>query len=199
MAAVLRSWRLFWLLVAGISIANIFGLPGVDFSSDRSVETLILRTILVALPCLITAFMASSLLQLWPGRTTRWLVVNRRYIGLAFAAGMAWHFAFVGYFFSAFGYRLEPQDITLDVIGVLFLLAMTVTSFPKFRGKLSPANWRRLHKAGIYTLWFLPSFFFLEDFVRERDLFDGAALGFLLAVLMVRTAAWALHRRPAPA
>lgn len=99
MAAMFRSWRLFWLLVAGISIANIIGLPGVDFRSDGSVEGLILRTILVALPCLITAFLASSLLRLWPGRITRWLVLNRRYIGLAFAAGMAWHFAFVGYFF----------------------------------------------------------------------------------------------------
>lgn len=82
------------------------------------------------------------------------------------------------------------------MIGVLFLLAMTVTSFPKFRGKLSPTNWHRLHKAGIYTLWFLPTFFFLEDFVRERDLFDGATLGFLLALLAVRTAARVLDRKP---
>ncbi len=189
MAAMFRSWGLFWWLLAGISIADLIALPRVDWHSDRSVEALILRTILVVLPCLVAAFLASSLARLWPGRVTRWLMANRRYVGLAFAAGMAWHFVFVGYFFWAFGYRLEPQDITLDVIGVLFLVAMTWTSFPTWSGRLSPANWHRLHKAGIFTLWFLPTFFFLEDFVRERDVFDGAALGSLLVVLAVRAAA----------
>ena len=116
MATVFRSWRLFWSLFAAISIAICIGLPGVNFRSDRAVEALILRTNLCALPCLIAAFLASSLVRLWPGRATRWLISNRRYVGLAFAAGMTWHFAFVGYFFWAFGNRLTPWDLTLDVI-----------------------------------------------------------------------------------
>jgi hypothetical protein len=191
-----RSWRLFWTLAAAISVAVCLGLPRVDFRSDRSVEALILRTIVCALPCLIAAFMASSLVRLWPGRFTRWLLANRRYVGLAFAAGMAWHFAFVGYFFWAFGNRLQPRDLTLDLIGLSFLLAMTVTSFARFRGGMSPANWRRLHKTGIYTLWFLPTFFFLDDFIRERDPFDATAVAILLAALAVRIAGRAVVRRP---
>jgi DMSO/TMAO reductase YedYZ heme-binding membrane subunit len=124
-------------------------------------------------------------------------MANRRYVGLAFAAGMTWHFVFVGYFFWAFGNRLAARDLTLDLIGLLFLLAMTVTSFPRFRSKMTPANWRRLHKAGIYTLWFLPSFFFLDDFLRDRDLFDGAAVGVLLAAFTVRTVGRVYVRKPA--
>jgi methionine sulfoxide reductase heme-binding subunit len=179
-----------------MSIAVCLGLPGVDFHSDRAVEGLILRTILVALPCLLAAFTASSLVKLWPGRGTRWLLANRRYIGLAFAAGMTWHFAFVGYFFWAFGNRLKPRDLTLDVIGLLILLAMTVTSFSRFRQKLTPKNWHRLHTAGIYTLWFLPTFFFFDDFLRERDLFYGAAVGVLLTVLILRLAGRGWLRKP---
>ena len=146
MATKIQSWRLFWLLVALISAAVGLGLPGVDFHSDRAVEGLILRTILVALPCLLAAFTASSLVKLWPGRRTRWLLANRRYIGLAFAAGMIWHFA--------------------------------------------------LHTTGIYTLWFLPTFFFLEDVLQRRDIFDGAAVGVLLAVLMLRLAGRGWVKKP---
>jgi len=112
---------------------------------------------------------------------------------------MTWHFAFVSYFFWAFGNRLQARDLALDLIGFVFLLSMTVTSFPRFRSKLTPANWRRLHTVGIYTLWFLSSFFFLDDFLRDRDLFDGAAVGLLLAVLALRTAGRVLVRRPNPA
>jgi methionine sulfoxide reductase heme-binding subunit len=192
----IQSWRLFWLLVAGISVAVCLGLPGVDFHSAQAVETLILRTILCALPCLLAAFTASSLVKLSPGRGTRWLLANRRYIGLAFAGGMTWHFAFVGYFFWAFGDRLPPWDLALDVTGLLFLVAMTITSFPRFRRKLTPANWRRLHTTGIYTLWFLPTFFFFEDFLQRRDLFDGVAVGILLAVLLLRLAGRVRVRKP---
>jgi methionine sulfoxide reductase heme-binding subunit len=197
MLTTLKSWRLFWVLVVTTSIAVGVALPGVDFHSDRSVEALILRTILCALPWLIAAFMASSLARLRPGPETRWLLANRRYVGLAFAAGMTWHFTFVGYFFWAFGNRLTARDLALDLIGFMFLGAMTVTSFPKFRQMLSPARWRQLHTTGIYTLWFLPTFFFLDDVVRERDLFDALAVGVLLSVLAVRLAGRARVRKSA--
>ena len=195
MITKVQSWSLFWLLVAVISVADSLGLPGADFHSVRAVETLILRTILCALPCLLAAFTASSLVKLWPGRGTRWLLANRRYIGLAFAAGMIWHFTFVGYFFWSFGNRLTPWDLALDVIGLLFLIAMSITSFPRFRKKLTPANWRRLHTTGIYTLWFLPTFFFFEDVLQHRDLFDSLAVGVLLAVLLLRLAGRVRVRR----
>lgn len=198
MGNVLKSWRLFWSLLAADSIAICIRLPKVDFSSRPSVEGLILRTVLCALPCLVVAFLASPLARLWPGRFTRWLLSNRRYIGLAFAAGMIWHFTFVGYFFWAFGYDMAPQDITLDVIGVLFLCAMTVTSFPKFRSGMTSTNWHRLHRAGIYTLWFLPTFFFFRDFVRDRSVFHGVALGGLLIVLAVRAAGRVFSHRLKP-
>jgi len=196
MTTVFRSWRLFWSLFAAMSIAVCAGIPGVDFRSDRAVEALILRTILCALPCLIAAFLASSLVRLWPGRATRWLVSNRRYVGLAFAAGMLWHFAFVGYFFYQFGNRLNARDLTLDLIGLLFLLAMTATSFAPVRRKMPPAHWHRLHKAGIYALWFLPTFFFLDDLLRDRDLLSGAAVGLLVAALVLRIAGRVLVSRP---
>jgi hypothetical protein len=160
MAAVLKSWRLFGLLALAITTAVGLGLPHANFHSLRGTEFIVWWAVLCALPCLLVAFTASSVATLWPSRATRWILANRRYIGLAFAFGMSWHFLFVAYFLASFGYHMRTIDLTLDIIGLCFLAAMTLTSFRRFARRLSVANWRRRHRTGIYTLWFLPTFFF---------------------------------------
>jgi len=152
MATVLGSRRLFWLLFGATSFGVVLGRLGTDFRSDPAAESLVLRTILCALPWLVAAFVASSLARLWPAPGTRWLLANRRYVAIAFAAGMAWHFAFGGDFMWKIGNRLTPRDLALDLTGRSFLLALTATSLPTFRSRLSPSDWRRLHTTGIYTL-----------------------------------------------
>src|SRR5262245_32017407 len=93
----IQSWRLFWLLALAISASVCQALPHTDFHSARGMEYVILRSVRCALPFFLLAFTASSLPILWPNGTTRWLLSNRRYFGLAFAFGMAWHLSFVGY------------------------------------------------------------------------------------------------------
>jgi sulfoxide reductase heme-binding subunit YedZ len=182
MATAPKSWTLFWLLALAISIANGVNIAYSNFSTFEGSQAAVVRTIWYALPWLVAAFLASSLARLWPGNFTRWLLANRRYLGLTFSAGMAWHLSVVTYFLSTFGNHLETRDLTLDVIGLLFLIAMTLTSFPTFRGRLSPSNWRRLHTVGVYVLWALPTFFFLEDYVELHEpVYAGAAIALLIA------------------
>jgi hypothetical protein len=107
---------------------------------------------------------------------------------------MAWHFAFVAYFMASFGNRLRWFDLTLDIIGAGFLFAMTLTSFRRFSRYLSLTNWRRLHKTGIYTLWLLPTYFFLDDYVEERQPYYFVLFVVLLAAGSLRIFAW--RRRP---
>jgi len=190
MAAVLKSWRLFGVLALAISATNVLGLPYADFQSARGTEFIIWYAVICALPCLLVAFTASSVATLWPSRATRWLLANRRYIGLAFAFGMSWHFVFVAYFLATFGYHMRSIDLTLDIIGLCFLVAMTLTSFPRFARRLSAANWKRLHRTGIYTLWFLPTFFFLDDYLKDHDPLYLEILGVLFAALALRILAW---------
>lgn len=190
MAAVLKSWRLFGVLAFAISAADLLGLPHPDFHALRGTEFIVWYTVLCALPCLLIVFSASSLAILWPSRTTRWILANRRYIGLAFAFGMSWHFLFVTYFLVTFGYHMRSIDLTLDIIGLCFLIAMTLTSFPRFARRLSVANWRRLHRTGIYTLWFLPTFFFLDDYLKDHDPLYLEILAVLFAPLALRFLAW---------
>jgi methionine sulfoxide reductase heme-binding subunit len=190
MATALKSWRLFWVLALAISTADCLALPHADFHSLRGTEFIVWFTVVCALPCLLVAFSTSSVAILWPNRNTRWLLANRRYIGLAFAFGMSWHFVFVAYFLARFGYHMRSIDLTVDIIGLCLLIAMTLTSFPRFARRLSIANWRRLHRTGIYTLWFLPIFFFLDDYLRDHEPLYLVMLGILFAPLALRLLAW---------
>jgi DMSO/TMAO reductase YedYZ heme-binding membrane subunit len=195
-AAALKSWRLFWVLAFVVTAANSFGLPFADFRTESGTEWIILHSVICALPFLVLAFTASSLAALWKVQGSRWLLANRRYFGLAFAFGMGWHFAYVGYFMLSFGNHLRPVDLALDITGLVFLLAMTLTSFQRFRRRLTPANWRRLHKTGIYTLWFLPTYFYLDDLRKGHDVFNLAAFTVLLAAFALRVLAWARRSSP---
>jgi methionine sulfoxide reductase heme-binding subunit len=190
MRKALRSWPLFWVLAFALSAVNCIKLPSTDFHSAHETEFIVLRAVLCALPFLLVAFAASSLAILWPNRVTRWILANRRYIGLAFAFGMGWHFAFVAYYMATFGNQLSPSDLTVDIIGLCVLVAMTLTSFRPVARQLSPANWRRLHKAGIYTVWALPTYFYLEDLRDKPNLFYVGMLCVLVAAFVLRVIAW---------
>jgi methionine sulfoxide reductase heme-binding subunit len=196
------SWRLFWMLAVIESVAISSGLPFANFHSFRGTEPIILRSVRCALPLFLLAFAASSLTTLWPNRTTRWLLSNRRYIGLAFAFGMAWHFGFVAYSIFLFGNGLNARATALDLTGLTFLLLMTLTSFRWSARRVGAANWRRLHKTGIYIIWFVATYIYLGSVRHGGDRLHDTILGLLLAAWLLRIAAWMKHRlryRPLPA
>jgi len=196
MRKALDSWRLFWVLALATSIAISLGLPGTDFHSARGLEPIILRAVRCALPWFLVAFTASSLASLWPSRFTRWLRSNRRYFGLAFAFGMGWHLAFVGYSILLFGNRLNAKATALDLIGLFFLLLLTLTSFQYFARRLSATDWRRLHKAGVYVIWFLATEIFLGIVRGGADLLHRLFLSLLVLAFLLRVAAWLKRRLP---
>ena len=195
------AWALFWLLAGAISLADLLAIPHADFRSAHGTEFIILYTVRCALPFFVIAFSASALAALWPGRGTRWLLANRRYFGLAFAFGMAWHLSFVAYSFWTFGKQLNTLVIVLDLIGLAFLAAMTLTSFRWCARHLSVANWRRLHKSGVYAIWLLTVYIYQYGARHDHHPLDIAALSVLLAAWLLRIAAWTrkrLARRAAP-
>jgi methionine sulfoxide reductase heme-binding subunit len=194
MRKTIESWRLFWMLALATSAAICLGLPATDFHSARGLEYIILRSVRCALPWFVVAFTASSLATLWPSRTTRWLLSNRRYIGLTFAVGMAWHLSFVAYSFWLFGNRLNATATALDVIGLTFLVLMTLTSFRWSARRLSAANWRRLHKTGAYVIWLLATDIYLGNVRGGADLLHLTGLAVLVAAWLLRVAAWTRQR-----
>jgi methionine sulfoxide reductase heme-binding subunit len=189
----INSWGLFWLLAAAITVADLLGLPFADFRSARGMEFIIKHSVRCALPLFLLAFTASSFAALWNGPLSRWLLSNRRYFGLAFAYGMAVHFAFVGYSVLSFGNGLNATVTTFDLTAAWFLLAMTLTSFRWFARRLSLADWRRLHKAGAYAIWLLATYIYVSDVRYERDVVHALVASVFLAAWILRVAAWARH------
>lgn len=190
MARRLNSWQVFWVLALGVSVASLLGLSGSDFHSARGMSPAILVSVRSALPLFLLAFTASSLATLWRGAFTRWLLANRRYIGLAFAFGMAWHFAFVAYTIWNFGNPLNKKATALDLFGFTFLLLLTLTSFRPFARHLSRANWQRLHKTGVYAIWLVPSVIYFHGVREGWGPYYRAIFAVLMAAWMLRVAAW---------
>ena len=154
----MNRWGLFWLITAPISAAMLVAMFIKDTSSGPGVSSMIQLSVRCAVPWLYVAFAASALRALFPGTLSRWLLRNRKYFGLCFAAAMAWQGLFILWMVTVHtDYYVQEVYVLRDAIeglgGYAFLAAMTATSFPWGRRLLQPRQWRMLHLAGIYFLW----------------------------------------------
>ena len=154
----LNEWKLFWLIVTPISLIMIVAMLQIEQWNGPAVSSLIQLSVRWAVPWLFLAFAASSLQLVFPSPFSRWLLRNRRIIGLCFASAMAWQLFFIVWLVTVYSdYYVNEVYVLRDaiegVVGYLFLFAMVVTSFKATRQSISPRSWRWLHKSGIYFLW----------------------------------------------
>jgi DMSO/TMAO reductase YedYZ heme-binding membrane subunit len=124
---------------------------------------------------------------MWPGQTTRWAVLHRRALGLAFATA---HFI---HLYALTRFRLKSAQVpNLGVliggaVAYILLAAMVATSNDASVRVLGMRNWKRLHTIGIYWIWFV----FLKTYVLR------IAAGNLFFVPFVLAAVAALALRVA--
>lgn len=154
----INAWNLFWLVAGPISVAMVFAMSAKDLSNAEAVSSMIQVSVRCAVPLLYIVFAASSIQALFPGPFSRWLLRNRKYLGLSFAVAMAWQAFFIIWLVAVHtDYYVNEVYVLRDAIegigGYLFLIAMTVTTFSWGRQKLNPKQWRWLHLSGIYFLW----------------------------------------------
>ena len=153
-----NGWRLFTALASLVSLFILLRMAQVDKWDGESVSALIQYSVRWSVPLLYLAFAASSLHVVHPFFFSRWLMRNRKFIGLGFSFAMAWQLFFILWLVTVFkDYYVEEVYVLRDaiegVVGYLFLFIMTVTSFSFSRRRLPPGLWALLHKAGIYFLW----------------------------------------------
>lgn len=186
----------FWCAVFFSSAAIVLVFPFLSLSEEDSARFLIRHSVRCALPWLLLALSASSLYRLRPGRLTRWLLDNRREFGVAFAVVMVWQIMFIAQLLLATGKNilgLFPSGpigyllFTNDLIGYGFIFLMAVTSFDFGRRYLSLLNWKRLHRAGIWFLWF--SYFYTFGlFMMWQENFEDSFFYFSLWLLILMPA-----------
>ena len=154
----INGWNLFRLITVPISMVMVLTMMRVDLSRAEGVSSMIQLSVRYAVPWLYLAFAASSLQVVFPGPFSRWLLRNRKIIGLCFAAAMAWQLFFILWLVGIHTeYYVNDVYVLSDavegVLGYSFLIAMVLTSFKFGRSRLTPRQWKLLHTSGIYWLW----------------------------------------------
>lgn len=136
------------------------------------------------------AFVASSLRQLWPTPATRWLLVNRRYIGVSFAISHAMHMTgIIVLARTSSAFRGDVDVITLIFGGFGFVVAgvLAATSSNRAVATLGARRWRTLHKLGVYYLFFI----FLVTYLPAAFLYPSYIGFIVILVAMLGLRFWA--------
>ena len=201
-----NGWALFSIVVVPMCLAALLAMTAVDLSSSLGVSSMIQFSVRLAVPWLFIAFCASSLVAVFPGEFSRWVLRNRRMFGLCFATGMAWQLFFIVWLVVGhFDYYVEEAYDYLSLLeqvpGYVLLIAMTVTSFRFGRSKLSPKQWKILHTGGIYFIWFVvwTTYWFELFYYDDIQFIDYLYYWTGFTAWAVRMAAWALKRMRQPA
>jgi hypothetical protein len=152
----LQGWALFGFLVLPLLAAELRFVSVIDWSNPTDIQWLMGINWRLSAPYFLLTFAASPLQRLLPGRATRWLLTNRRYIGLSFAVGAFCQIPPI----VTLAIRFQPAFAEIHSASSQFgedciyltLVLMTVTSFRATNRLLSRTAWRRLHASGMYLL-----------------------------------------------
>jgi len=186
------------VLVAGCAgtLAAAWALgPG----GEAGVRLLIRASARLSVSLFVLAFVARAARGLWPVPATAWLLRNRRYVGLAFAAAHGLHLAAIAILARGWLASVGPAARLGTLIGgglaYLLILAMAATSNDRAVAALGPRRWKVLHGVGAHYLWVL----FTLAHARRIPLHPGYAVStaVLLGALGLRLAVALRSRRPA--
>ena len=210
-----KSWTNGRRLFFGVTLATcgvvLLEMTRTDLSDPEGISSLIQLSVRLSVPWLYLAFAASSVRKLSSHELGRWWLRNRRIFGLCFAMGMGWQAFFILWMVIGHsGYYAEEvyslADISVQIPGYLFLIAMTVTSFKPTRRKLSLKQWQWLHKIGIYFLWATvwSTYWYELYYYDDIQLIDHVYYWLGFFAWATRISAWAKRRgwptvRPKPA
>jgi methionine sulfoxide reductase heme-binding subunit len=176
-----------WPLTAWIAAALVAASAAhfLAFGTDvEAVRAWIRATARSSLALFLLAFCARPLRQLWRARSSAWLLANRRYLGVGFAASHALHGIGISWFALAWPEVYHADATTLVAGGVTYVViaAMTATSNDRAVAWLGRARWQRLHRVGIWTIWTV----FLATFAGQAA---TSPLHAILAAMLVAGAA----------
>ena len=188
------GWPLVALAATGVAlmVAAILGVRGVG---EEGVRACVRATARSSALLFLGAFVASMLRRRWRNPFTGWLIRNRRYLGVSFAASHAIHLGALVALLRLSGERREPADLAGGALAYLFIAAMTATSTDRTAAWLGPRWWHRLHSVGAHYVWLI----FVLTFGGRAASDPIAALFTALLVLALAARLLVPRRRARPA
>ena len=189
-------WSVFqgWPLV-GVTSAALLALQlAVAGTDEAGLRELVRVSARASFAIFLLVFVARPSRVFWRGSFTRWLVRNRRQLGVSFAVAHFLHLGDIALLALLLGDGFETSSATLYGGGLAYVLlaAMTATSFDRSARWLGPRRWKLLHRAGLYWLWFI----FAQSWTFSALKYPGYVPLALAAwgALALRIAAWRARR-----
>jgi len=185
-----------WLLLAAAVTAMVAIILAMD-GGVEGVRLVIRATARTSLALFLIAFTASSLMRLWPGDATRWIVRNRRWFGLGFAWSHLLHLLAILWLFGNYAGQVPAPPMATLVggsIAYVFIALMAATSFDGAVRWMGARNWQRLHKVGVWYVWIV----FMTSYGKRAVLMpEYIPPVVLLVVAATLRFAWKRARTPA--
>lgn len=170
MTQTFSGWRLTGLLSILLALMALGILITGGMSTD-AIRMVIRATARTSLVLFLLTFIASPAVRLWPGSGTRWLLRNRRYIGVSFAASHGIHaLAIIAFAIQdpvLFGEMTSTGTLISGGSAYLFIILMAATSFDRAVAMLGARNWRILHTTGA---WYIALSFIVTNAKRTPDM-----------------------------
>jgi methionine sulfoxide reductase heme-binding subunit len=202
MSKLLRGWPLGGVASAALVASQIL-LVAVGGTEEAGVRLLVRVSTRISFAMFVLVFVAAPARRFWPNDATRWLLRNRRYLGVSFGIAHFIHLFDIALLALLLGDGFEISPVTVFGGGLAYLLLalMMITSFDTTARWLGPPYWKWLHRAGLYWLWFI----FMQSYTGRA--FQSPAYipvaSLLWGALALRIAAWRARRpsaaAPAPA
>jgi DMSO/TMAO reductase YedYZ heme-binding membrane subunit len=196
-----RGWGLTLRIAVLLTVASValFAAAGV---SEESVRAWIRATARASIALFLLTFVARPLVQLTRSGVARWLLANRRYLGVGGAFAQLLHGIAISWLFARFE-SYEPDLVGLIGGGLGFALyfAMALTSSDAAVALLGKRAWKALHKTGAWWIWIVFAqtnagaipVAFEKLGLGHQLLYVGIQLA-LMGALMLRIAAWTKTR-----
>lgn len=182
-----------WKLTIGISLALLV-LGGLQLAlwgaGEDGIRVVVRSSARSSLLLFVLAFTASSLRALWRSEASRWLLANRRYLGVSYAASHALHAGALAALYHAsseFAGSLDAVTLIGGGLAYVFTAAMAASSSDAAVRRLGRGRWRRLHLVGGWYIWIIFAQSYLPRAAAEPAYWP-AALG-VLAVPALRFSA----------
>ncbi|MDB4955138.1 MAG: putative sulfite oxidase subunit YedZ [Myxococcales bacterium] len=193
-----RKPKLGPLLPIGSLVAAILICAGIFIVDGFNIQTLLvaLRSLTkVSVLVFILVFVTRPLHDLVRSSVTTWMLANRRYLGLSFAAWHLMHWPILGSLMALEGPALfwkYSKDFAIPAGCVLLVISlMAATSSNRAVRFLGKPLWSAIHTVGLYTIWV---WFFRVYWLRlpKHEIHGYVNLGLLAAALTFR---WAIGAR----
>ena len=182
MKEFLKKWWLLLVLMVFQSVASVWVAwdGGFTHVAHRASVTFTMRycTVIFSL-----AYMARGLHVIFNVGLTRFLLANRKLIGIAFAYSFIFHLCQLAFLHKTI--EMSPVMYGIQLIPIAFINLMGLTSIPIVERNMSKRLWKIIHQWGSVTIWIALFknyilIFFIPSLLGDRSIFYVG--GFLVGI-----------------